>query len=171
MNWSQFFRFFFFFLIHSPNEGHYGYFQFLAIMNKASINIWVQVFTWILFSTWLLRWRSGKESAFQRRRQKRCLFNPWVGTIPWRRKWQPTPVFLPGRFHGLRSLMAIVHGVAKSWTWLKWPSRQAGRHGKNMVSFQSDCIILHSHQQGVRIPIAPHPHQRLVLPAFWILAF
>ena len=28
----------------------------------------------------------------------------WVGKIPWRRKWQPTPVFLPGKSHGQRSL-------------------------------------------------------------------
>ena len=32
-------------------------------------------------------------------------FDPWVGKIPWRRKWQPTPVLLPGKFHGLRSLV------------------------------------------------------------------
>jgi len=32
-------------------------------------------------------------------------FNPWVGKIPWRRKWQSTPVLLPGKFHGLRSLV------------------------------------------------------------------
>ena len=32
-------------------------------------------------------------------------FNPWVGEIPWRRKWQPTAVFLPGKFHGQRSLV------------------------------------------------------------------
>ena len=31
-------------------------------------------------------------------------FAPWVGKIPWRRKWQPTPVFLPGESHGQRSL-------------------------------------------------------------------
>jgi len=31
-------------------------------------------------------------------------FNPWVGKIPWRRAWQPTPVFLPGEAHGQRSL-------------------------------------------------------------------
>ena len=30
---------------------------------------------------------------------------PWVGKIPWRRKWLPTPVFLPGEFHGQRSLV------------------------------------------------------------------
>ena len=33
-------------------------------------------------------------------------FDPWVGKIPWRRKWQPTPVFLPGKSHGWRSLVA-----------------------------------------------------------------
>ena len=29
-----------------------------------------------------------------------CRFDPWVGKIPWRRAWQPTPVFLPGESHG-----------------------------------------------------------------------
>ena len=32
-------------------------------------------------------------------------FDPWVGKIPWRRKWQPTPVFLPGESHAQRSLV------------------------------------------------------------------
>ena len=32
-------------------------------------------------------------------------FDPWVWKIPWRRKWQPTPVFLPGESHGQRSLV------------------------------------------------------------------
>ena len=32
-------------------------------------------------------------------------FNPWVGKIPWRKEWQPTPVFLPGESHGQRSLV------------------------------------------------------------------
>ena len=32
-------------------------------------------------------------------------FDPWVGKIPWRRKWQPTPVFLLGKFHAQRSLV------------------------------------------------------------------
>ena len=54
--------------------------------------------------TGLPRWRSGKESACQCRRHKRRGFNPWVRMLPWRRKWQPTPVFLPGKFHGQRSL-------------------------------------------------------------------
>ena len=32
-------------------------------------------------------------------------FDPWVGKIPWRREWLPTPVLLPGEFHGQRSLV------------------------------------------------------------------
>ena len=51
---------------------------------------------------WLSKWLSGKESACQCRRHR---FHPWVEKIPWRRKWQPTPVFLPGKSHGQRSLV------------------------------------------------------------------
>jgi len=39
-----------------------------------------------------------------------------LGRPPWRREWLPTPVFLPGKFHGQRSLWARVHGVRKSHT-------------------------------------------------------
>ena len=37
-------------------------------------------------------------------RTSRTVFNPWVGKVSWRRKWQPTPVFLPGKSHGPRNL-------------------------------------------------------------------
>ena len=47
---------------------------------------------------------SGKEPACQCRRHKRCGFDPWVGKIPWRRGWQPIPVFLSGKSHRQRSL-------------------------------------------------------------------
>ena len=47
---------------------------------------------------------SGKELACQCRRHKRYRFYPWVQKIPWRRAWQPTPVFLPGESHRQRSL-------------------------------------------------------------------
>ena len=48
----------------------------------------------------------GKESACDAKNSAICLwsgFNPWVRKILWRRKWQPTPVFLTGKFHGQRS--------------------------------------------------------------------
>ena len=47
---------------------------------------------------------SVKEPTCQCRRHKRLGSNPWVGKIPWRRAWQPTPVFLPRESHGQRSL-------------------------------------------------------------------
>ena len=48
---------------------------------------------------------NSKEPACQNRRCKRHRFDAWVGKIPWRRKWQPMPVFLPGESHGQRSLV------------------------------------------------------------------
>ena len=54
-------------------------------------------------------WLSGKEPAFQCRR---CGFHPWVGEIPWRRKRQPIPIFLPGKSHGQRSLAGY---TTQSW--------------------------------------------------------
>ena len=51
------------------------------------------------------RWFIGKESACQSRRCKRHVFDPWVGKVPWSRKWQPTPIFLPGKSLGQRSLV------------------------------------------------------------------
>ena len=51
------------------------------------------------------RWHSGKEPVCQCRRCKRHGFDPWVRKISWNRKWQPTTVFLPGRFRGQRGLM------------------------------------------------------------------
>ena len=51
------------------------------------------------------RWLSCKESACQCKRHKRHGFTLWVGKIHWRRQRQPTPVSLPGKFHGQRSLV------------------------------------------------------------------
>ena len=61
----------------------------------------------LLDAIWGLHWRlSGKEPVCQCRR---CGFDPWVRKIPWRRKWPPTPVFLPGKSHGQRNLTATVY--------------------------------------------------------------
>ena len=59
---------------------------------------------------------TAKEPTYQCRRCKRCRFHPWVRKIPWRRKWQPTPVFSPGESHGQSNLWATVHGVTMSQT-------------------------------------------------------
>ena len=59
---------------------------------------------------------SGKEPACQCRRNKRRRLNPWVGKIPWRRTWQPTPLFLPGESNGQGDWQATAYWGANSWT-------------------------------------------------------
>ena len=50
-------------------------------------------------------WLSGIEATCQCRRLR---FDPWVGKIPWRRKWQFTPVSLPGKSRGQRNLAGCI---------------------------------------------------------------
>ena len=89
---------------------------------------------------------SGKESACQCRRCKRHKFNPWVGKILWSRKWQHTPVFLPGKFHGQRYLAGyIAYGVSNCWTRLR---TRAQREINFIVSLWSKVAI----QLGARCP-------------------
>ena len=61
---------------------------------------------------------SGKEPTRQCRGYKGHGFDPWVRKIPWRRTWQPTPVFLPGESHGQRSLAGYSPQDRKSQTQL-----------------------------------------------------
>ena len=101
-------------LVHweDPEEWYY-YINTLFVHNW---NIFIQLLLLLLhllrflfFLVWLSlaslqglpRWLNGQASACKCRR---CRFDPWVGKIPWRRTWQPTPVFLPGESHGQRSL-------------------------------------------------------------------
>ena len=59
----------------------------------------------LIFIGVLLLWRlRGKESACQCRSHSRCGFDSWIRKSPWRREWQPTPVLVPEKFHGQRSL-------------------------------------------------------------------
>ena len=59
--------------------------------------IYISMHQWLLW--WLRRW----SICLQCRRPG---FDPWVGKILWRRKWQPTPVLLPGKSHGWRSVVS-----------------------------------------------------------------
>ena len=53
----------------------------------------------------ILQRLSSKEPDYQCRRCRRCKFSPWVGNIPWRRKWQCNPIMLRRKSHGQRSLV------------------------------------------------------------------
>ena len=66
--------------------------------------LWLWFYARLMTRQGLPRRHSGKESVCLCKRPRRRAFDPWVRKIPWSRKWQPTPVFLPGEFHGQRSL-------------------------------------------------------------------
>ena len=89
-----------FLLTRDHTRGHHR-----AFCNRSSIHKWTSFLC--LTCVFLPRYSKLKycvteESACQCRRRE---FDPWVGKIPWRRKWQGTPVFLPGESHGQRSLV------------------------------------------------------------------
>ena len=79
---------------HAAVHGEHGY-DWATGLNWLSTltgsNVWYRL-------AW---WPSGKESACQCKRRG---FYPWILKIPWKRKWQPAPVFLPGKSYGQRSL-------------------------------------------------------------------
>ena len=105
------FLFFFFFVIcyrKNPNKllGQPTMIHFhhcLLILHACDPSSRLHLFLKLEYSSFLCFPHSsvGKESACRYRRPG---FDPWVGKIPQRRKWQPTPVFLPGESHGQRSL-------------------------------------------------------------------
>ena len=70
-----------------------------------------------LFQTMRIHWWLRRERIWLQ--CKRSGFDPLVRKIPWRREWLPAPVFLPGEFHGQRSLVGYSPWVAKSKTYLR----------------------------------------------------
>ena len=98
---------------------------------------WLALFSLCLLHVWML-WpglcpfstftgfpggASGKESAHQCKRCRTRGFYPWIGKIPRRRAWQPTPVFLPGEFSlDQGAWQAIVHGIANESQRTEWLS-------------------------------------------------
>ena len=59
-------------------------------------------------------------------------FNPWVGTIHWNRKWQPTPVLLPAEFDGQRSLMGFSPWGHKAQDMTEHSTQRAGWEEKGL---------------------------------------
>ena len=74
------------------------------IPNTISPHVGRVIINMIMYQLELPRCLSGKESTCVQETGRQG-FNAWVGKIPWRKKWQPDSVFLPGKFHGQRSLV------------------------------------------------------------------
>ena len=67
-------------------------------------------------------------------------FNPCLRKIPWRNKWQPTPVFLPGKFHGQRRLVGYSLGGPKESDTTEWLSMQAHAPSEALGKNPSMCL-------------------------------
>ena len=90
---------------------------------------------------------SGKEFTCQ---CKKCHFDPWVRKIPWSRKWQPTPVFLSGKYHGQRLVSYGPQGCKESdmtehgtgrWNWAPLKSSSPAEFMINLY-FQNFILFL-----------------------------
>ena len=73
--------------------------------SKCLLISWLQSPSAVIVEPPEIKWLSGKQSACRCRSHRRPGLHPWAGKIPWRRKWHPTPVLLPGESHGQRSLV------------------------------------------------------------------
>ena len=76
---------------------------------------------------------------------RRPEFDPWVRTFPWRRKWLPTPVFLPGKVHGHRSLVDCSPYGPKEWD----ITERLNHHSlekvpRPLLFFRLQVILLHT---------------------------
>ena len=89
-----------------------------------------------LLSTCFPSGASSKEFSCQSRRHKRHKFNPWFRKIPWRRAWQPTPVFLRGEAHGQRSLMDF-----SPWDWKRVGHNWSDLAWKHALSTYVPCMF------------------------------
>ena len=67
-------------------------------------------------------------------------FSPWVRKIPWRRAWQPTPVFLPGESHGQRSLAGYSSSGCKEWDTMEWLTVSLSR-GCMYLGGKNECML------------------------------
>ena len=94
---------------------------------------------------WLPRWLSGKEYACPSERPR---FDPWVEEILWRRKWQPTAVFLPGESHGQRSLVGSSMESWKSQTCLSTHAASPPSHCLPSLSKKSSSKAIRWSQKG-----------------------
>ena len=95
----------FYFSFSCIGEGNGNPLQCSCLENPRDREAWWAAVSGVAQSRTRLK-RLSSSSSSQCRRHRRCEFDHWVEKIPWRRKWQPTLVFLPGKSCGQRSLMS-----------------------------------------------------------------
>ena len=126
------------------------------------------IISMIMYQLGLLWCFSGKESTCVQETGRQG-FNAWVGKILWRKKWQPASVFLPGKFHGQRSLAGWQYSpqVAKSWTQASKLAPHSQSLDSNLLPSQSPGHCLSS--KPFLLPFQVPPTTRNSPAILWLL--
>jgi len=120
----------------------------LYIMRNRMPNVW-QSELWYMLAvvTIILGFPGGSDGKESTWKCGRPGFDPWVRKMPWRREWQPTPIFLPGKFHGQKSLVGYSpwghkESATTEWlaltiilSWLTWFQDLPKRSLMDLVTF------------------------------------
>ena len=115
----------------------------------------------------LPKWLTSEEFTCQGGRRRRYEFDPWVRKIPWRRKWQPTPVLLPGESNGQRSLADYrPWGHKRKWTWFSDYTTKITHGARNIClpprasvpGWEHLLLLLLSHFSRVRLGFSRQEH-------------
>ena len=139
------------------------YHHSLSLFLEWEKSFFIYLFIYLVLAHFIdhFSWLSGKESVCQ---HGRCEFDLWVRKIPWRRKWPPTPVFLPGKSHGQRSPMGYrPWGLRESGT-TRWLSTHPRTHTHCWL-LTADCCLSVS-TKAIHFPITwlKNPTLRLIPP-------
>ena len=112
-------------------------------------------------------WLSGKELTCQFRIYK---FDPWVRKIPWRRKWKPTPVFLPGKSHGQRSKRVRHNQATKQQKTSNDSSNitMQTQYPPHLTSHKAALLVFHVlvHDTTIQPDHCAHPKDLNITPHF-----
>ena len=117
----------------SPREGNGNLLQYSCLENPMDRGAWQAAVHW-----------AAKNPPANAGDTRRRMFESWVGKTPWSRKWQSTPVFLLGKFHGQRSLVGYSLWGHKESGLTEHMHTHTHTHTRIIITYTLDIVALQS---------------------------